>query len=181
MVPEPRVLTEPQDIPIPDAKDLVIELLTDQMLDFDESATDVLDIFAVTGRDKKRVEVNERKMTGEDRNFFRRAKGDRVAAVTGSQSVQRCEQEGGRQERGDESTMGVDMKVHRQSQGTPLCPGFSRPVDHCCPQLSFDLSERRRRQNDATIQDMFNLNKNDTICQIDRVQVEDAPQHNKLM
>ena len=29
--------------------------------------------------------------------------------------------------------------------------------DHCCPQLSFDLSERRRRQEDATIQDMLKL------------------------
>ena len=32
-------------------------------------------------------------------------------------------------------------------------------VDHCCPQLSFDLSEKRRRQIDATIQDMLKLNK----------------------
>ena len=31
--------------------------------------------------------------------------------------------------------------------------------DHCCPQLSFILSERRRRQNDATIQDTLKLNK----------------------
>ena len=30
-------------------------------------------------------------------------------------------------------------------------------ADHCCPQLSFDLSERRRRQNDANIQDMLKL------------------------
>ena len=33
------------------------------------------------------------------------------------------------------------------------------PVDHCCAQLSCDLSERRRRQNDATIQEMLKLNK----------------------
>ena len=32
-------------------------------------------------------------------------------------------------------------------------------VDHCCPQLSFDFSERRRRQIDATFQDMLKLNK----------------------
>ena len=31
-------------------------------------------------------------------------------------------------------------------------------VDHWCPQLSIDLSERRRRQNDATIQDILKLN-----------------------
>ena len=32
-------------------------------------------------------------------------------------------------------------------------------VDHCCPQLYFHLSVWRRRQNDATIQDMLKLNK----------------------
>ena len=32
-------------------------------------------------------------------------------------------------------------------------------VDHCCPQLSFHFSERRTRENDATIQAMRNLNK----------------------
>ena len=32
-------------------------------------------------------------------------------------------------------------------------------VDHCCPQLPFDIPERRRRQNDATVQDMLKLNK----------------------
>ena len=60
MVPEPSVLPEPEDIPIPDAHDLVIEILIDQMIDFGESSTDVLEVFAVTGGDKKRVEVNER-------------------------------------------------------------------------------------------------------------------------
>ena len=36
MVPESSVLSEPEDGPIPDADDLVIEMLTDQMVDFDE-------------------------------------------------------------------------------------------------------------------------------------------------
>ena len=36
-------------------------------------------------------------------------------------------------------------------------------VDHCSPLLSFDLSERHRRQKDATIQDMLKLIKNDTM------------------
>ena len=67
--PEPSVLSAPEDIPIPDADDLV-----NQMIDFDESSTDVLEIGAVTGGDKKRVEVNEREMTDEDRKLFRRAK-----------------------------------------------------------------------------------------------------------
>ena len=32
-------------------------------------------------------------------------------------------------------------------------------VDHRCPQLSLDLSERRKRQEYATLQDMLQLNK----------------------
>ena len=44
MVPEPSVLPEPEEVPIPDADDLVIEILIDQMVAFDESSTDVLEI-----------------------------------------------------------------------------------------------------------------------------------------
>ena len=62
MVPEPGVLREPKDIPIQDADDLVIDIVTDHMIAFDESSTDVLEIFGPGGwGDKKRVEVNERK------------------------------------------------------------------------------------------------------------------------
>ena len=32
-------------------------------------------------------------------------------------------------------------------------------VDHCCPQLSFDFSEKHRRQTDATTWDVLKLNK----------------------
>ena len=68
---------------IPDAGDLVIEILTDQMMDFDESWTDALEIFAVTGGDKKRAEVNERKMTDEDRKLFCKAKGAELQSWMG--------------------------------------------------------------------------------------------------
>ena len=74
MVPEQSVLHEPEDVPIPEADDLVIEIFTEKMIAFDESSTDVLEIFAVTGADKRRVEVNEKKMTDEDKKLFRRAK-----------------------------------------------------------------------------------------------------------
>ena len=70
MVREPSLPPEPEDVPIPSVDDLVIENLTDQTIDFDESSTDELEIFAVTGGDKKRVEDNERKMTDGDRNSF---------------------------------------------------------------------------------------------------------------
>ena len=36
MVSEQCMVLEPEDLPIPDADDLVIEVLTDQMFDFDE-------------------------------------------------------------------------------------------------------------------------------------------------
>ena len=50
------------------------KLLTDQMIDLDESTTNVLEIFAVIGGDKKRVKVIERKMTDGDTKLIRRAK-----------------------------------------------------------------------------------------------------------
>ena len=87
MMPEPSVPLEPEDIPIPDADDLVIEILTDEMFVFDESSAEPLEIFAVTGGEKKRVEVNEKKMTDRDRKLFRRAKVGRGAVVAGSPSL----------------------------------------------------------------------------------------------
>ena len=74
VVPEPSTVPEPEDISIPDADDLIIEMFTDQMINFDESSTETLENFAVTGGKKKRVDVNERKMTDEDKKLFRRAK-----------------------------------------------------------------------------------------------------------
>ena len=39
-------------------------------------------------------------------------------------------------------------------------------VDHCCPQLSSDPSQRRRRQNDATIQELPKIEQDDTISEV---------------
>ena len=74
MVLGPSALPEREDIPTTVSDGLVIEILTDQMVDFDESSTDLLEIFTVTGGDKKRDDVNEKKMTDEDRKLVRRAK-----------------------------------------------------------------------------------------------------------
>ena len=82
MVPEPSNLPEPEDLPIPGAEHLVSEILTDQMIDFDESSTDVLVIFAMTGGDKKRVEVNE-EYDGWGQETLSQSKGGRVAVVVG--------------------------------------------------------------------------------------------------
>ena len=119
MVPEPSVLLQPEDFPIPDADDMVIEISTDQMIDFDGSSTDVLEIFAVTGGDKKRVEAND----GKRQETLSQSKGGGVAVLAGSQSFCRC----CRQRSSDESSLGVDGEVQWKSQGTPLCPGLSRP------------------------------------------------------
>ena len=45
--------------------------------------------------------------------------------MAGSQSVAYCEQAGGPRRSSDASSMGVGMEFQRQ--GTPLCPGISRP------------------------------------------------------
>ena len=55
MVPQPNIVLEqslvpePEDIPIPDADDLVIAILTDQLIDFDENDKDALEIYVVIG------------------------------------------------------------------------------------------------------------------------------------
>ena len=73
-VPEPIFAPKLEDIRIPDVDDVVIDILTDQVIDFDERSTEALAIFVVTGGDKKSVEVNERMMTDGVRKLFGRAK-----------------------------------------------------------------------------------------------------------
>ena len=68
---------EPQSdlSPVPEDDDLnatVIEVMTDIEVLLDDSL--VVDVFAVNSVWRKRVEVNERKMTEGDRNLFRKAK-----------------------------------------------------------------------------------------------------------
>ena len=61
--------------PVPEDDDLhakVIEVMTDIEVLLDGSS--VVDVFAVSSARRKRVEVNERKMTESDRNVFRKAK-----------------------------------------------------------------------------------------------------------
>ena len=57
--PESYDLVETEDVSIPDVDVLIIEILTDQMINFDESSTDILEIFHVTKGIKKRFEVKE--------------------------------------------------------------------------------------------------------------------------
>ena len=47
-------------------------------------------------------------------------------------------------------------------------------VDHRCPHVPFDFSERRSPQNDATMQDMLKIEQKVTICQTDWVQAADS-------
>ena len=51
----------------------------------------------------------------------------------------------------------LNSKEHTKFRGGVGSLGWL--VDHCCPQLSFDLAELRRRQASPTIQDLLKLNK----------------------
>ena len=51
----------------------------------------------------------------------------------------------------------LNSKEHTQFRGGVGSLGWF--VDHCCPQLSFQLAELRRKQSSPTVQDMLRLNK----------------------
>ena len=51
----------------------------------------------------------------------------------------------------------LNSKEHTQFRGGVGSLGWF--VDHCCPQLSSQLSELRRKQSSLTIQDLLRLNK----------------------
>ena len=51
----------------------------------------------------------------------------------------------------------LNSKEHTQFRGSVGSLGWF--VDHCCPQLSFQLAELRRKQSSPTIQDLLRLNK----------------------
>ena len=49
----------------------------------------------------------------------------------------------------------LNTKEHTQFRGGVGCLGWL--VDHCCPQLSFQLAELRRKQSSPTVQDLLRL------------------------
>ena len=51
----------------------------------------------------------------------------------------------------------LNSKEHTQFRGGSGSLGWF--VDHCCPQLSFQLAELRRKQASPTVQDLLKLNK----------------------
>ena len=51
----------------------------------------------------------------------------------------------------------LNTKEHAQFRGGVGSLGWF--VDHCCPQLSFQLAELRRKQSSPTVQDLLRLNK----------------------
>ena len=51
----------------------------------------------------------------------------------------------------------LNSKEHTQLRGGVGSLGWF--VDHCCPQLSFQLAELRRKQASPTVQDLLKLNK----------------------
>ena len=100
-----NVVSESEDVPIPNVDDLVIESLTDQMIDFDEHQTDVLEIFA--------DERNEKTMTDEDRKSFRKAKEAQLQSWLDRNFFSRYEQEGSWQRSRDESSMEIEVELPR--------------------------------------------------------------------
>ena len=51
----------------------------------------------------------------------------------------------------------LNSKKHAQFRGGVESLGWF--VDHCCPQLSFQLAELRRKQSSPTVQDLLRPNK----------------------
>ena len=51
----------------------------------------------------------------------------------------------------------LNSKEHTQFRGGVGSLGWF--VDHCCPQLSFQLAELRRKQASPTVEDLLKLNK----------------------
>ena len=51
----------------------------------------------------------------------------------------------------------LNSKEHTQFRGGVGSLGWL--VDHCCPQLSFQLAEWRRKQSSPTVQELLRLNK----------------------
>ena len=51
----------------------------------------------------------------------------------------------------------LNSKEHTQFRGVVGSSGWF--VVHCCPQLSFQLAELRRKQSSPTVQDSLRLNK----------------------
>ena len=50
----------------------------------------------------------------------------------------------------------LNSKEHIQLRGGVGSLGWF--VDHCCPQISFQLAELRRKQSSPTVQDLLRLN-----------------------
>ena len=51
----------------------------------------------------------------------------------------------------------LNSKEHTQFRGGVGSLGWF--VDHCCPHLSFQVAEMRRKQTSPTVQDLLKLNK----------------------
>ena len=51
----------------------------------------------------------------------------------------------------------LNSKEHTQFRGVVGSLGWF--VDHCCPQLTFQLAELRRKQYSPTVQDLLRLTK----------------------
>ena len=84
----------------------------------------------MTGGDKKRVEVNERKMTDEDRKLSRRAKEAELQSwLDGSQSLCRCAQQDADKDRAMRARWVLTWKSNGKAKVRPCVLGFQDPDD----------------------------------------------------
>ena len=111
-------------LPVPEDDDLharVIEVMTDiEVLLYGSS---VADVFAVSSARRKRVEVNERKMTVSDRNVFRKAKELELQSWLDHRVVDLVKKKLTKRESCEQG--GSDMEIEWEGKGTSLCVGLS--------------------------------------------------------
>ena len=88
---------------------------------------DVLQIFAVSGGEKKRVEVNDRKMTDEDKKLSCSATEAELQSWLCHQVFNDVNKKVADKDRVMRVRWVFDMDTDRQMQGTPLCLGVSIP------------------------------------------------------
>ena len=100
----------------------VIEVMTDIEVLLDGSS--VVDVFAVSSARRKRVEVNERKMTESDRKLCRKAKELELQSWL-DHRVFDLVKEICRPRENHASKMGPDMEIEWKGKGTSLCVGHS--------------------------------------------------------
>ena len=84
----------------------------------------VVDVFAVSSARRKRVEVNERKMTESDRKLFRKSKKSKLQSWLDHRVFDLVKRKFVDREN-HASEMGPDMEIDLKGESTSVCVGLS--------------------------------------------------------